>query len=179
MLAVTRAALVVAGAFALTFSAGCSLPARAQTRLNFSWPTHGGPLNPHLYAPNQMFAQAMVYEPLVKYEANGVIAPWLAQSWDISPDRRIYTFHLRRDVTFSNGEAFDANAVAANFRAVLADRKRHSWLELANQITSADVVSSHSVRLTLADPYYPVLHELALPRPFRFIAPSQFIDGGL
>ena len=26
-----------------------------------------GPLNPHLYSPNQMFGQAMVYEPLVRY----------------------------------------------------------------------------------------------------------------
>jgi nickel transport system substrate-binding protein len=33
-----------------------------------------GPLNPHLYTPNQMFAQSMVYEPLVKYQADGSAA---------------------------------------------------------------------------------------------------------
>src|SRR5690606_31099413 len=90
----------------------------------------------------------------------------------------IYTFHLRRDVTFSNGEPFDAAAVAANFEAILANRERHSWLELANQIDAVEIVGPLSVQITLKNPYYPALQELALPRPFRFIAPSQFKDGG-
>jgi nickel transport system substrate-binding protein len=28
-----------------------------------------------------MFAQSMVYEPLVKYQADGTVKPWLAKSW--------------------------------------------------------------------------------------------------
>lgn len=164
--------------FALVLTTVFCLPALAQTRLDFSWPSNVGPLNPHLYSPNQMFAQAMVYEPLVKYEADGSIVPWLAESWEASEDGRVYTFKLRSGVTFSNGEPFDAEAVAANIDAILVNRERHAWLELANQIQSADVVDAHTVRLTLSDPYYPLLQELALPRPFRFVAPSQFVDGG-
>lgn len=146
--------------------------------LAFSWPLNVGPLNPHLYSPNQMFAQAMVYEPLVRYRADGTVGPWLAASWDVSEDGRVYTFALREDVTFSNGEPFDAAAAKANFDAILANRSRHAWLELANQIVSAEVAGPHLLRLTLKDAYYPVLQELALPRPFRFIAPSQFVAGG-
>lgn len=163
---------------ALVIAAGSCLPASAQSRLDFSWPSNVGPLNPHHYTPNQMFAQAMVYEPLVKYQTDGTVAPWLAESWEASEDGRVYTFQLRRDVTFSNGEPFNAEAVVANIDAVLANRERHSWLELANQIQSADVVDTYTVRLTLSDPYYPLLQELALPRPFRFVAPSQFFNGG-
>ncbi len=37
----------------------------AQHSLTTAWPVNVGPLNPHLYTPNQMFAQSMVYEPLV------------------------------------------------------------------------------------------------------------------
>lgn len=147
-------------------------------RLNFSWPTNVGPLNPHLYGPNQMFAQAMVYEPLVRYQADGTLAPWLAQSWRVSDDGKVYTFHLRPGVTFSNGEPFDAAAVVANFRAILDNRANHGWLELANRIASVEAVDPLNVRLTLDRPYYPTLHELALPRPFRFAAPSQFRGGG-
>ncbi|RCK49854.1 nickel ABC transporter substrate-binding protein [Thalassospira profundimaris] len=153
-------------------------PGVAGPVLNFSWPVNVGPLNPHLYAPNQMFAQNMVYEPLVKYRADGTVGPWLAESWQVSNDGRVYHFRLRQDVTFSNGEAFDAAAVVANFNAVLANRPRHAWLELANQIVDVTADEPYDVTLTLKDPYYPVLQELALPRPFRFIAPSQFIDGG-
>ncbi|MFC5384937.1 nickel ABC transporter substrate-binding protein [Aquamicrobium segne] len=153
-------------------------PAMAVERLNFSWVSNVGPLNPHGYSPNQMFAQAMVYEPLVRYRADGTIAPWLALSWEIFDDGRSAQFHLRKDVTFSNGEPFNAAAVAANFEAILKDRESHSWLELANQIASVEVTGPYSVLLRLKEPYYPLLQELALPRPFRFVAPSQFINGG-
>ncbi|MGU3495741.1 nickel ABC transporter substrate-binding protein [Xanthobacteraceae bacterium A53D] len=154
------------------------LPAQAQTRLNVSWPANVGPLNPHAYSPNQMFAQAMVYEPLVKVQPDGKIGPWLAESWQVSDDGRVYTFRLRDGVRFSNGEPFDAAAVVANFDAILAVRAKHSWLELAKQIDSVVAVDARTVRLTLKRPYYPTLEELALPRPFRFAAPSQFLDGG-
>src|SRR6185503_20152434 len=34
--------------------------------------------------------------------------PGVAQSWDISPDRKIYTFHLRKEAMWSNGEPVTA-----------------------------------------------------------------------
>lgn len=157
---------------------GLSSSAQADPKLSFSWPMNVGPLNPHLYSPNQMFAQNMVYEPLVRYSADGTVGPWLAQSWDASSDGKTYTFKLRQDVKFSNDEIFDAAAVKANIDAVLKNRARHSWLELANQIVSAEVVAPFTVRIVLKDAYYPLLQELALPRPFRFVAPSQFRNGG-
>src|SRR5690606_22602897 len=52
------------------------------------------------------------------------------------------------------------------------------WLELANQIQSVEATGVRTVRLTLKTAYYPLLQELALPRPYRFVAPSQFVDGG-
>src|SRR5690606_14701900 len=82
------------------------------------------------------------------------------------------------DVSFSNGEPFNAAAVVANFDAALANRERHAWLELANQIRAVERVDEYTVRLRLNEPYYPLLQELALPRPFRFLAPSQFLNGG-
>ncbi|RFC62501.1 nickel ABC transporter, nickel/metallophore periplasmic binding protein [Fulvimarina endophytica] len=170
--------LALSLALAIGLLSGSATVTSALERLNFSWPVNVGPLNPHLYTPNQMFAQSMVYEPLVRYGKDGTLEPWLAESWEVSGDGRAYTFHLRQGVTFSNGETFDAEAVVANFEAILANRERHAWLELANQIEKAEALDDHRVRLTLKDSYYPVLEELALPRPFRFVAPSQFVDGG-
>ncbi|TDC27747.1 hypothetical protein E1265_01045 [Streptomyces sp. 8K308] len=48
----------------------------------------------------------------------GEILPWLATSWEVSDDVTRFTFHLRDDVTFSDGEPFDAEAVRANFDAI-------------------------------------------------------------
>ncbi|WP_194207445.1 nickel ABC transporter substrate-binding protein [Superficieibacter sp. 1612_C1] len=150
--------------------------AAAPDDITTAWPVNVGPLNPHLYTPNQMFAQSMVYEPLVKYQADGSVKPWLAKSWSHSADGKTWTFILRDDVTFSNGEVFDAQAAAENFRAVLDNRQRHAWLELTNQITGVKALDKTTLQITLKDAYYPFLQELALPRPFRFIAPSQFKD---
>ncbi len=64
-------------------------------------------------------------------------------------------------------------AAAANFRAVLANRQRHARLELANQITDVRALSATELQITLKSAYAPLLQELALPRPFRFIAPRS------
>lgn len=49
-----------------------------------------------------------VYEGLVELDQEGDIAPALATSWSVSPDRKTYTFELTPDATFSNGTAFTA-----------------------------------------------------------------------
>lgn len=118
----------------------------------------------------------MVFEPLVVNTAQGV-QPWLAQCWDISPDGKQYTFHLRQDVTFSDGEKFNAQAVKQNFDAILANYSRHAWLELVQQIEKTEVVDDYTFALHLKNPYYPTLVELGLTRPFRFISPRNFING--
>ncbi|MFK3704287.1 nickel ABC transporter substrate-binding protein [Klebsiella sp. NPDC088457] len=154
------------------------LACAAPTQLTTAWPVNVGPLNPHLYTPNQMFAQSMVYEPLVQYQADGTVKPWLASRWSHSADGKVWRFTLRNDVRFSNGEPFNAQAAVANFQAVLANRQRHAWLELTNQISDVRALSDTQLQITLKSAYYPFLQELALPRPFRFIAPSQFVEGG-
>ena len=51
---------------------------------------------------------ANIMEGLVKVDRNGGFVPGLATKWDVSPDGKVYTFHLRQGVTFHNGEAFNA-----------------------------------------------------------------------
>ncbi len=146
--------------------------------LRYSWPSNVGELNPHKYSPNQMFAQGMVYEPLVKYAKGGAIEPCLAESWTVSPDGKVYTFTLRKGVTFSDGTPFDSQAVRMNFETVLANRARHDWLELVAQIDRVETPDARTVRLVLKNAYYPALQELALIRPVRFLSPSAFPPPG-
>ncbi|MDL2269932.1 ABC transporter substrate-binding protein, partial [Desulfosarcina sp. OttesenSCG-928-G17] len=113
---------------ALLMAAGSAFAEPDKTTIVYSHLSNVGPLNPHMYSPNQMFAQTMVYEALVRLETDGSIAPSLAERWDISPDGTRYTFFLRKDVTFSDGQPFDAHAVEKNFRAILGNAKRHQWL---------------------------------------------------
>lgn len=81
-------------------------------------------IHPHLYG-GEMAAQGMVFEPLVVNTREG-IRPWLAERWEISADGTVYTFHLRRDVRFSDGEPFTAQVVKLNMDAIMANRSRHA-----------------------------------------------------
>ncbi|MGN4125412.1 nickel ABC transporter substrate-binding protein [Lysinibacillus sphaericus] len=142
--------------------------------LTIGWPLDIGPLNPHTYLPNQMTAQAMIYESLVEYNDDGTISPKLAESWDISEDKTAYVFHLRKDVKYSDGTAFNADNVIRNFDAVLANRDMHSWMGMVNHIKEVVKEDDFTVRLQLDEPYYPVLNELAFVRPFRFLGDNGF-----
>ena len=79
-------------------------------------------LNPHNYA-GELYAQNILYEGLVKINTKGEIVPSLAESWEISEDGKEYTFYLRKGVVFSDGEKFDANAVKANFDAIMDNKE--------------------------------------------------------
>ncbi|MCC8167608.1 MAG: nickel ABC transporter substrate-binding protein [Planctomycetes bacterium] len=139
---------------------------------------NAGPLNPHLYSPNQLYAQELVYEPLVMAGPAGTVEPGLAERWTVSEDGLVYTFYLRDGVRFTDGEPFNAEAVVKNFDAILANRARHAWLELANKIASYRAVDDLVFELTLSAPYYPTLNDLSLPRPFRFISPKAIPASG-
>ncbi len=153
-------------------------PEKSPDTLVYSWNANVGPLNPHLYSPNQMFGQAMVYEPLVRYSADGKIIPWLAERWESSPNGREYTFYLRRDVRFSDGTPFNAQAVKKNHDTLKDNADRHDWLELIAQMQKTEVVSEFTVKVTLKEAYYPILQDLALVRPIRYLSPTAFPQSG-
>lgn len=69
-----------------------------------------------------MFTQSMIYEPLVKYQTNRQVKPWVAKSWQHSSDGRVWFFTLRDDVKFFNGEPFNAQATEKNFLVILNNR---------------------------------------------------------
>ena len=73
-----------------------------------------GGMNAHIASQNesmqlQIFVNLM---PLVRYDAELKPEPYLAESWDESPDGTEITFHLRDDVLWHDGEPTDAYDVA-------------------------------------------------------------------
>lgn len=132
-------------------------------------------LNPHLYA-GEMYAQSILYNTLVSITADGYEG-CLAESWDISEDGRTYTFHIRPNVLFSDGEKCDANAILANFNAILENRERHTWLEMMNLLVGVSAPDENTFVIEMSEPYYPMLTELGCIRPFAMISPSCMING--
>lgn len=49
----------------------------------------------------------------------GEITPWLAKSWEVSSDAKVFTFQLAEGVTFSDGTALTADSVRDTFDAIV------------------------------------------------------------
>ncbi|MBS3994150.1 MAG: nickel ABC transporter substrate-binding protein [Alkaliphilus sp.] len=132
-------------------------------------------LNPHLYA-GEMYAQSIIYDRLVNITETGY-APALAESWEISEDGRVYTFFIREGVKFSDGTVCDAHAIKANFDAIIENKERHTWLGMMNLLQEVHVVDELTLEIILSEPYYPMLTELGVTRPFGMISPAAMING--
>ena len=132
-------------------------------------------LNPHLYA-GEMYAQSILYDTLVSITEDGYEG-CLAESWTISEDGKIYTFKIRDGVTFSDGTVCDANAILANFNAIIENKNRHTWLEMMNLLVGVSAPDDHTFVIELSEAYYPMLTELGCIRPFAMISPNCMING--
>ncbi len=137
---------------------------------------NAGNLNPHLYSPNQMYAQVMLYEALVRFDGKGFVGE-VAESWEVSNNGKTYTFFLKDNLKFSDNSPLDAYAVESNFKAILENKTRHSWLGITQKIKSAKALDSKTFELKLTSPHIATLNELSLPRPFRFISPNAMLNG--
>lgn len=98
-----------------------------------------------------------VWEPLVKMDDNGSPAPGLAESWEMSPDGRQWTFHLRKGVHFSDGEAFNTDAVIANFNRMKLGVKKSSFYPLDINsfypgLQEYSKVDDYTIKLTFKNP---------------------------
>ncbi len=66
--------------------------------------------------------QYNVFETLTKINSDGTVTPLLAESWEVSPDLKTYTFKLRKGVKFHNGEPFNARIVKFSFERAAAEK---------------------------------------------------------
>jgi ABC-type dipeptide/oligopeptide/nickel transport system permease component/ABC-type transport system substrate-binding protein len=101
-----------------------------------------------------------VFEGLVRIGRNGAVEPRLAESWEISPDGRIYVFHLRRDVRFHDGTAFDAAVVKFALDRARAPDSANAQKASFEVIEAVEVVDPQTVRLVLKAPDTRLLYVL-------------------
>ncbi|MEU2036464.1 ABC transporter substrate-binding protein [Nocardia amamiensis] len=87
--------------YGLSQAPTCSDPAQAGT-------------NQTIYVARQIVDSLTDQDP-----ATGELKPWLAQRWEVSPDAKVFTFHLADGVTFSDGTPLTADSVRNTFDSVV------------------------------------------------------------
>lgn len=142
-------------------------------------------LNPVIASDGQSYkAEWPIFDSLVELDKSLKPQPLLAEKWDISPDGKAYTFHLRQDVKWQDGQPFTADDVAFTFYSVLDPKVKSphqaffsalvGFKELTDPKNPADssklakkpieVVDKYTVRFNLEYPYSPFLSILTNPR---------------
>jgi peptide/nickel transport system substrate-binding protein len=132
-----------------------------------------------------------IFEGLVGFDgATTRIKPALAESWETSPDGKVWTFHIRQGVTFQDGTPLDANAVKANFdrwQSQVGDPSHKSaefiyWNDVVgfnDLVAQTDVVDTYTFQITNKDSSGPFLLNLAL-FPLAIVSPAslQMVGSG-
>ena len=123
-----------------------------------------------------------LYEGLVTEAANGELSPGVAESWTVSDDGLVYTFKLRQNAKWSNGDPVTANdfvfayqriqdpATAAEYANILYPIKNAQKVnkgELKGDQLGAKAVDDHTLEITLEapTPYFlgQLMHQTAYP----------------
>jgi peptide/nickel transport system substrate-binding protein len=91
-----------------------------------------------------------VLEGLTKINMDGSIVPLLAESWQVDPDGKSYTFKLRKGVKFHDGEAFDASDVKFSFERAKAPASTNKAKKAVfDNISRIETPDSHTVIVVL------------------------------
>lgn len=140
-----------------------------------------GPLDPaRAVTVTDGAACALVYSGLLRFDADGRVVPDLAETWDVSADGLVYTFHLRSGVRFHDGTGFDASDVVFSFERILDPKvgSSRAWVldaikgakefvrGKARHVVGLEAVDPLTVRVTLARPlaHFPAL--LCMPAAY-------------
>jgi peptide/nickel transport system substrate-binding protein len=140
------------------------------------------------FAKNQsiMWAVHQLYNTLVEVDSQLNIVPSLAKRWDISDDKRTYTFHLRNDVVFHDDDCFSnakgrrmtAKDVEYSFKRIVdkSTASPGSWIfnSKIDNIDGFKAIDDTTFQLKLIRPYQPILGILSMQ--YCSIVPYEAIE---
>ncbi|MBX3099179.1 MAG: hypothetical protein KF761_06315 [Salinibacterium sp.] len=166
-LSVTSMAIVAAGALVLS---GCTPTDPSSTSGDEGAPVQGGNLTIQIsgdpggldqnasYSIEAVNISELIFEKLFALDATNTPHPMLVDTYDLSDDRKTYTFHLRDGVTFSDGKPLTADDVVESLNYWL--RVNAQGKIVAGDVESIEATDDLTVTLTLTKPRYPLIVEL-------------------
>ncbi len=119
------------------------------------------------------FPLYLLHDALVKPMAGSLYAPCLAESWNVSPDSKVYEFKLRKGVKFHNGDEMTANDVVFTFQRYKGGASKI----FQDKIEKLEAVNPYLFRVTFKRPF-PDFLEYLLPgaSTIAWIVPKRYIE---
>lgn len=172
----------------LFLSAGCYQPEKAAAGY-FRYNEHSGiaSLDP-AFAKNQsvMWAVHQLYNTLVEPDSSLQMKPSLAARWEISADRKTYTFYLRNDVVFHDdacfkngtGRKLTAHDVAYSFERLRSPKTASPGAWIFNgKVDTVDgfkALNDSTFQVKLLRPYHPILGILSMQ--YCSVVPKEAVE---
>jgi len=94
----------------------------------------------------------LIYNGLVRYGKNLEIEGDLAESWEISPDHRTLTFHLRKGIKWHDGTPFTSADVLFTYQLYIDPRTPTAYAERYRQVEHASAPDPHTFVVTYGRP---------------------------
>ncbi|MCA1299571.1 ABC transporter substrate-binding protein [Stappia indica] len=119
-------------------------------------------LDPHIVTAFSSFQviDGTVYEGLTALDENLAIVPGLAAAWEISEDKKTYTFSLREGVTFHSGGVMTSKDVAASLQRVMDEKTGSPLASRLAAVESVETPDPSTVVIRLKAPSAPLLSSL-------------------
>jgi peptide/nickel transport system substrate-binding protein len=114
----------------------------------------------------------LVFNGLVKYDKNLTLVGDLAESWDISGDGLVITFHLRRDVKWHDGHPFTAADVLYTYRVTVDPNTPTAYAGDFLKVKNVEVIDPYTVRVTYDKPFAPALSSWSAA-----VLPAHLLEG--
>lgn len=115
----------------------------------------------------------LIHDALLKPMPGGLHTPGLAESWNISPDTRIYEFKLRKGVKFHNGEEMTAEDVVFS----ISRYKGGAAKEVKDRIEKVEAINPYLVRVSFRDPFPNFLeYFLTGECTIGWVVPKKYIE---
>ncbi len=108
---------------------------------------------------------------LLRVDSNSKYVGDLAKNWEVSKDALTYTFHLNKDIKFSDGSDFDAEDVVFTYETVKKNQADNEYVDLT-RLDTVKAIDKETVEFKLKEAYSPFLDTTALLQ----IVPSDAYD---
>ncbi|MDC4224087.1 MAG: peptide-binding protein [Candidatus Manganitrophus sp.] len=114
----------------------------------------------------------LVFNGLVKYDKNIRLIGDLAESFEMTSDCRLATFHLRKGVKWHDGREFTADDVLFTYQKIIDPQIVTPYSSSFETVERVEKLDPHTIRVTYREPFAPGLESWGMG-----IIPKHLLEG--